>query len=135
MRFQVLLRGAVACAALALASIPASAQTPPATPYMTPDIATKFEWPKGSYDYEKRVEMVPMRDGVKLYTVMIIPKGARDAPILLTRTPYNAKRAAQRALSPSAAATGQMVDEPFLADGYIRVYQDVRGKYGSEGDY
>ncbi len=131
MRFQVLLAGAAACAALALSSAVAQ----PATPYMTPDIAKDFEWPKASYDYEKRVEMIPMRDGVKLYTVMIIPKGARDAPILLTRTPYNAKRAAQRALSPHAAATGQMVDEPFLADGYIRIYQDVRGKYGSEGDY
>jgi putative CocE/NonD family hydrolase len=137
MRFQVLLAGA-ACAALAFSSAvaqaPASAP-PPTTPYMTPDIAKDFEWPKAAYDYEKRVEMVPMRDGVKLYTVMIIPKGAKDAPILLTRTPYNAKRAAQRALSPHAAATGQMVDEPFLADGYIRIYQDVRGKYGSEGDY
>lgn len=129
---KVLLRGAVACAALALASTPATAQP---TPTMTPDIATKFEWPTASYDYVKRVEMIPMRDGVKLYTVMIIPKGAKDAPILLTRTPYNAKRAAERSLSPHAAATGQMVDEPFLADGYIRVYQDVRGKYGSEGDY
>lgn len=129
---KVLLRGAVACAALALASAPATAQP---TPTMTPDIAAKFEWPTASYDYVKRVEMIPMRDGVKLYTVMIIPKGAKDAPILLTRTPYNAKRAAERSLSPHAAATGQMVDEPFLADGYIRVYQDVRGKYGSEGDY
>ena len=124
---------AAALAALAFAAAPAQAQ--PATPTMTPDIATNFEWPTASYDYEKRVEMIPMRDGVKLYTVMIIPKGAKDAPILLTRTPYNAKRAAERSLSPHAAATGQMVDEPFLADGYIRVYQDVRGKYGSEGDY
>jgi putative CocE/NonD family hydrolase len=129
MRFQVLLAGAAACAALALS--PASAQTPP----MTPDIAKDFKWPTAAYDYEKRVEMVPMRDGVKLYTVMIIPKGAKDAPILLTRTPYNAKKSAQRTLSPHAAATGAQVDEPFLADGYIRVYQDVRGKYGSEGDY
>ena len=138
MRFQALLAGAAACIALAVS--PASAQTsapaaPPATPYMTPDIATKFEWPKGSYDYVKRVEMIPMRDGVKLYTVMIIPKAAKDAPILLTRTPYNAKGTAERTLSPHAIATGAQVDEPFLEDGYIRVYQDVRGKYGSEGDY
>jgi putative CocE/NonD family hydrolase len=124
---------AAALAALAFAAAPAQAQ--PATPTMTPDIATNFEWPTASYDYEKRVEMIPMRDGVKLYTVMIIPKGAKDAPILLTRTPYNAKRAAERSLSPHAAATGQMVDEPFLADGYIRVYQDARGKSGWGGDY
>ena len=103
MRFQALLAGAAACIALAVS--PASAQTsapaaPPATPYMTPDIATKFEWPKGSYDYVKRVEMIPKRDGVKLYTVMIVPKGAKDAPILLTRTPYNAKGSAERFVSP-----------------------------------
>lgn len=133
MTFKLLLRSAAACAALALSFAPAAAQAP--TPTMTPDIAKDFQWPTAAYDYVKRVEMVPMRDGTKLYTVMIIPKGAKDAPILLTRTPYNAKRAAQRALSPHAAATGQQVDEPFLADGYIRVYQDVRGKYGSEGDY
>ncbi|WP_308238137.1 CocE/NonD family hydrolase [Phenylobacterium sp. J367] len=72
---------------------------------------------------------------MKLYTVMIVPKGAKDAPILLTRTPYNAKRSAARNLSPYAGATGSQMDEDFLADGYIRVYQDVRGKYGSEGDY
>jgi len=131
MTLSVLLRSAAACAALALSFAPASAQTPP----MTPDIAKDFEFPTASYDYVKRVEMIPMRDGVKLYTVMIIPKGAKDAPILLTRTPYNAKKSAQRSLSPLAAATGAQVDEPFLADGYIRIYQDVRGKYGSEGDY
>lgn len=128
---RVLFRSAVACAALALSFVSAHAQTPT----MTPDIARDFQWPTASYDYVKRVEMVPMRDGVKLYTVMIIPKGAKDAPILLTRTPYNARKSAQRALSPHAAATGAQMDEPFLADGYIRVYQDVRGKYGSEGDY
>jgi len=124
---------AAGCAALALSFVSAQAQTP--TPPMAPDIATKFEFPKDSYDYVKREVMVPMRDGVKLYTVMIIPKGVKDAPILLTRTPYNAKKSAERNLSPYAAATGSQMDEPFLADGYIRVYQDVRGKYESEGDY
>lgn len=121
-------------AALALA-FTSHAQAPAPTPPMAPDIAKDFKWPTAANDYVKRVEMIPMRDGVKLYTVMIIPKGVKDAPILLTRTPYNAKGAAERTLSPHAAATGAQVDEPFLEDGYIRVYQDVRGKYGSEGDY
>ena len=49
----------------------APAQTAP----MTPDIPTKFEAPTESYDYVKRVEMIPMRDGVKLYTVIVIPRG------------------------------------------------------------
>ncbi len=52
------------------------------------------------YDYEKRVAMIPMRDGVKLYTVMIIPKGAHAAPMMLTRTPYNAARRAAAEDSP-----------------------------------
>ena len=128
---KILVRGAAACAALALLVAPAAAQTPP----MTPDIPAKFAFPKAGYDYVKREVMIPMRDGVKLYTVLIIPKGVKDAPILLTRTPYNAKKSAERNLSPHAIATGSQMDEPFLADGYIRVYQDVRGKYGSEGDY
>ena len=40
------------------------------------------------YDYERREVMIPMRDGVKLHTVILVPKGAKNAPILLTRTPY-----------------------------------------------
>lgn len=112
-------------------SLDAGAQTPP----MTPDIPAKFVAPTDRHDYVKRQAMIPMRDGVKLFTVMIVPKGVKDAPILLTRTPYNAKRNAERTISPYAAATGAQMDEPFLADGYIRAYQDVRGKYESEGDY
>ena len=112
-------------------SLDAGAQTPP----MTPDIPAKFVAPTDRNDYAKREAMIPMRDGVKLFTVMIVPKGVKDAPILLTRTPYNAKRNAERTVSPYAAATGAQMDEPFLADGYIRAYQDVRGKYESEGDY
>ncbi len=86
-------------------------------------------------DYVKREEMVPMRDGVRLYTVIVVPKGARGAPIILTRTPYNAKKRAERADSPSMLATLPLADEDFARGGYIRVYQDVRGKYGSEGEY
>jgi hypothetical protein len=79
--------------------------------------------------------MIPMRDGVKLYTVIVVPKGARNAPILLTRTPCNAAARAQRNRSPYMVAALPLFDELFAADGYIRVYQDVRGKYGSEGEY
>jgi predicted acyl esterase len=43
-----------------------------------------------SFDYIRRTEMIPMRDGVKLYTVILIPRGAQHAPILLSRTPYDA---------------------------------------------
>src|SRR3546814_12940224 len=79
--------------------------------------------------------MIPMRDGVKLYTVIVIPKGATNAPIVLTRTPYNAAGRAERMDSPSMLSTLPLADEPFVKAGYIRVYQDVRGKYGSAGVY
>ena len=79
--------------------------------------------------------MVPMRDGVKLHTVIVVPRGAKDAPILLTRTPYNATKRTERSRSPSLVASLSQADEVFAAAGYIRVVQDVRGKYGSEGDY
>src|SRR5437868_8706928 len=108
-----------------------AAQTPP----LTPDIPAKFEAPTEGFDFVKRVEMIPMRDGVKLYTVIVVPKGASHAPILLTRTPYNAAGRAERFSSPHMLATLPEGDEVFVADGYIRVFQDIRGKYGSEGDY
>jgi hypothetical protein len=99
------------------------------------DIPAKFVKPDANNDYVKRVEMIPMRDGVKLYTVIVIPKGAKDAPIVMTRTPYNAKKRAERNDSPSMLALLPLSDEVFVKAGYIRVYQDVRGKYGSEGAY
>ena len=86
-------------------------------------------------DYDKRVAMIPMRDGVKLYTVIMVPKGVRDAPMLLTRTPYNAAKWVQRTDSPSLLASLAQGDEVFVHAGYIRVFQDIRGKYGSEGAY
>ncbi len=119
-----------AASVLAFVSI-AHAQTPP----ITPDIPPKYDSPTSSYDYVKRVEMIPMRDGVKLYTVIVIPKGAKQAPIIMTRTPYNAAGRTTRSESPRMLATLPQGDEVFVADGYIRVFQDVRGKYGSEGDY
>ncbi len=86
-------------------------------------------------DFERRVVEIPMRDGVKLHTVITIPKGAKEAPIVLTRTPYNAARRSQRAESESIVETLPMGDGVFVSDGYIRVFQDVRGKHGSEGVY
>jgi putative CocE/NonD family hydrolase len=112
-----------------------SAQSGQMTKPMTPDIPGKFTAPNTGYDYVKRVEMVPMRDGVKLYTVIVTPKGAHHAPILLTRTPYNAAGRAARSESPHMLDELPQGDEFFIKAGYIRVFQDVRGKYGSEGAY
>lgn len=120
----------VSAATLFLAA-PALAQTAPAGG----DVPPSYQVPKAGYDYDKRVVMVPMRDGTKLYTVIVVPKGAKNAPIVLTRTPYNAAGRASRMDSPRMLSTLPLADEGFVRGGYIRVYQDVRGKYGSEGDY
>src|ERR1700761_818713 len=100
------------------------------------DLTPGFKAPEVEKDYVKRVEMVPMRDGVKLYTVIVVPKGAQGAPMVLTRTPYNAAARAER--TKDAAKMIELLpmsDEDFVKNGYIRVYQDVRGKYGSDGVY
>jgi predicted acyl esterase len=69
------------------------------TPPMTPDIPANYVEPRPSADFERRVVMIPMRDGVKLHTVIMVPKGARRAPIVLTRTPYNADKRTERSSS------------------------------------
>jgi putative CocE/NonD family hydrolase len=89
-------------------------------------------------DYERRVVMIPMRDGVKLHTVVLVPKGAKHEGILLTRTPYSADGLSANAPSTHLGPTLWGYDnatETIVAGGYIRVLQDIRGKYGSEGDY
>ena len=124
-------RAAVAAFAFGLVCWPSFAQK------QSPesDIPSEFKAPTGDYDYVKRVEMIPMRDGVKLYTVIVIPKGASHVPILLTRTPYNAAHRAARNQSTKMLDILPQGDDVFVGAGYIRVFQDVRGKYGSEGAY
>jgi len=124
-------RSAVVALVLALSPLAFHGQTSP----MTPDIPPKFTPPRTDYDYVKRIVMIPMRDGVKLYTVIVIPKGATHAPILLTRTPYNAAGRTTRTESPHMLDELPQGDDVFVKAGYIRVFQDVRGKYGSEGEY
>jgi predicted acyl esterase len=82
--------------------------------------------------------MIAMRDGVKLHTVILVPKGAAHAGMLLTRTPYDAKKLTSHSPSGHLGPMLQGYDnatDVIVEDGYIRVVQDVRGKYGSEGDY
>jgi hypothetical protein len=68
------------------------------------DIPKAFTSPTTNQDYVKREVMIPMRDGVKLHTVIVVPKGAKNAPILLTRTPYNASKRTARNNSPHMLA-------------------------------
>src|SRR5215212_8125955 len=121
---------------------PALGQTepnPPATyPVLPSEIPSKFTPTNAGFDFSKRDVMIPMRDGVKLHTVILIPKGARQAPILLTRTPYDADKLTGHADSAHLGPVLNGYDnatDVIVEGGYIRVVQDIRGKHGSEGDY
>ena len=117
------------------AQVPVQQGTYPALPSETPAI---LEAVTGEFNYDQREVMIPMRDGAKLFTVILVPKGAKNAAILLTRTPYDAAGLTSHNASAHLDRILQGYDnaaDVIIADGYIRVVQDVRGKYGSEGDY
>jgi putative CocE/NonD family hydrolase len=81
--------------------------------------------PAAAFDMQE--VMIPMRDGVRLHTTIFVPKGAHGAlPIILTRTPYG------------IASAGRSLGGYYRAlaeDGYIFAYQDIRGRFGSEGKF
>ena len=121
---------------------PLAAQNPkpPTLPSETP---VKFEPTYDGFDHVRREVKIPMRDGVKLHTVILVPKGALGkgnghAPMLLTRTPYDADGLTSH-INSSQLGTNLFgydnATDVIVEGGYIRVVQDVRGKYGSEGDY
>lgn len=118
-------------AALALSVLMADASGAASLPSDTP---ASFQRNAARFEYLTREVMIPMRDGVKLKTVIVIPRGAKRAPILLTRTPYNAARRVDGSTTRMGAAVPRMYDTA-VASGYIIAVQDIRGKYGSEGDY
>jgi putative CocE/NonD family hydrolase len=127
---------AFAAATLCAALTALHAQAPPQG--LPSERPAHFTPVTAGFDYVRRIEMIPMRDGVKLHTVILVPKGAQHAPILLTRTPYNADALTTHANSTHLGPTLYGYDnatDVIVEGGYIRVVQDVRGKYGSEGDY
>ena len=78
-------------------------------------------------DYVKRTETIRMRDGISLYTEIYTPANqAGPLPILMERTPYNATQ-----IGPRLANRYKVLAD----DGYIFVFQDIRGKYQSEGTF
>lgn len=81
-------------------------------------------------NYTKREVLIPVRDGVKLFTAIYEPKDKGTYPILLNRTPYTVrpygKDEYRESLGPSAL---------YAKEGYIFVYQDVRGRWMSEGQF
>jgi putative CocE/NonD family hydrolase len=120
---------------LCIHPLAAQKSTKPTLPSETP---AKFEPTNDGFDHVRREVKIPMRDGVKLHTVILVPKGAKNAPILLTRTPYDAdgltSHANSNQLGPNLEGYDNATDV-IVEGGYIRVVQDVRGKYNSEGDY
>jgi putative CocE/NonD family hydrolase len=121
-------------------AVHAQTATPPAPQYpaLPSETPAEFKDPAPGFNYVKRSVMIPMRDGTKLNTVVIVPKGAKNAAILLTRTPYDAASMVNHADSSDLETILSGYDnaaDVIVEGGYIRVVQDVRGKYGSEGDY
>jgi putative CocE/NonD family hydrolase len=91
--------------------------------------------PQNAFDvrehYDKAEYMVPMRDGVRLYTIVYTPKDtSRIYPIMLFRTPYSI-----RPYEPDRYRRPLGPTEQFDRDGYIFVFQDARGTYRSEGTF
>ena len=84
----------------------------------------------GTYDpatYEQSSADIAMRDGVKLHVEIFRPKGATEPlPFILSRTPYGVGRVAR--------TTGRLL-QAMAEDGYIFVFQDIRGRYKSEGTF
>jgi putative CocE/NonD family hydrolase len=125
-------------AILPIASLLCSTAAIGQTNRLETEIPSKFVQKADGFDYEKRTAMIPMRDGIKLYTVILVPKGTQHAPMLLTRTPYGAERHGTKDVSNKLATVlgdSDVADQLVLKEGYIRVLQDVRGKHHSEGDY
>src|SRR5262245_41817500 len=72
--------------------------------------------------------MIAMRDGVRLYTQVYVPRGLTEpVPIIFTRTPYGIGQ------NTSASVAAALAD--LLTDGYIVVLQDIRGRFKSEGTF
>ena len=98
------------------------------------DIPKTWVRPDARFDYVKREVMIPMRDGVKLHTVIVVPRGAKGLPMLMERTPYDANDFA-KVDSPHMVDAVWSANREWVQDGYVLVYQDIRGKYGSQGKY
>jgi len=82
-------------------------------------------------NYMKQEQMVPMRDGIKLFTAIYTPRDqSKKHPILMVRTPYSCAPYGADKISPRLWKSYWI---HYLQAGYILVIQDVRGRYMSEG--
>lgn len=81
-------------------------------------------------NFDKREVQIPMRDGVTLFTSIYVPKGETSAPFLMMRTPYSCRPYGADAFRDSLGPESEFTKKP-----YIFVYQDVRGRYMSGGEF
>jgi putative CocE/NonD family hydrolase len=99
----------------------------------------EFQRELGQYireNYKKREVMIPMRDGVKLFTSIYYPeKDSEKYPILLQRTPYSVAPYGKGKDGKDQYKPALGPDFLFAREGYIFVYQDVRGRWMSEGKF
>jgi len=80
--------------------------------------------------FNKTDVMIPARDGIKLHTEIYVPKDTKEPlPFFLTRTPYG--------LADDEKGYSRQLNlyREMIPDGYIFVFQDIRGRYGSEGEF
>jgi uncharacterized protein len=135
------MKSVLLCLMASLAGSPLAlrAQTAsPQYPNMPSETPASVSTTQYDADYTRREVMIPMRDGVKLHTVILIPSGAHQAGIVFTRTPYSASVLTANLHSSHLGSSLYGYDnatDVIVEGGYIRAVQDVRGKYGSEGDY
>lgn len=118
------------CLLSLFAGVLAFAQPRAAAPQPPPQVQERAAYIR--QHYTKHEVLIPMRDGVKLFTSIYAPKDkSRTYPILLLRTPYSV---APYGIDNYRASLGP-ASEKFMRDGYIFVYQDVRGRGRSEGEF
>jgi uncharacterized protein len=121
--------GAVIAGAMVSVGLAAPVDTLPS------DIVADFKPPVDGSDYLLRQVMIPMRDGVKLRALIAMKKNVTHAPVLLERTPYGADSMAFHAGGEHLAARVITANRPFVEDGYILVWEDIRGRSQSEGTF
>ncbi|MGN6279630.1 MAG: CocE/NonD family hydrolase [Sphingomonas sp.] len=134
---KTILGTAMIALTVSLAAAATAQQSSQVTPDMIQtgsDIPKDWQQPEDNFNYTRKEVMIPMRDGVKLHTVILIPKNAHDLPMLLERTPYDAT-STNSTNSPYMREAVWGAQREWVDDGYIIVDQDIRGKYGSEGKY
>ena len=98
---------------------------------LLPALGTARQEPPGfSKLFDKTDVMIPARDGIKLHTEIYSPKNATEPlPFVLERTPYG--------LADDESGYSQILERyaEMIPDGYIFVFQDIRGRFGSEGKF